>query len=173
MSVQNACQKRDRRDVSSKVSRAEISAFTDGDAAAVRRLFADYAASLEVDLGFQSFDDEVATLPGRYAPPRGAMLVARVDGEAIGCVGVRALDPETCELKRLFVVPAHRGGGTGLRLLEGAVSEARRLGYRRLRLDTIPGMERAQAMYERFGFREIDAYTENPIAGTRYLELDL
>jgi GNAT superfamily N-acetyltransferase len=173
MSVQNACQKRDRRDVSSKVSRAEISAFTDGDAAAVRRLLADYAASLEVDLGFQSFDDEVATLPGRYAPPRGAMLVARVDGEAIGCVGVRAFDPETCELKRLFVVPARRGGGTGLRLLEGAVFEARRLGYRRLRLDTIPGMERAQAMYERFGFREIDAYTENPIAGTRYLELDL
>jgi GNAT superfamily N-acetyltransferase len=173
MSVQNACQKRDRSDVASPVSGADISAFTDDDAAAVRRLFADYAASLSVDLAFQSFDDELAGLPGRYAPPRGALLVARVDGEAVGCVGVRALGAETCELKRLFVVPAHRGDGTGLRLLEGAVSEARRLGYRRLRLDTIPGMERAQAMYERFGFRDIDAYTENPIAGTRFLELDL
>lgn len=159
--------------MSSPMSNADISAFTDRDAAAVRRLFADYAASLSVDLGFQSFDDEVAGLPGRYAPPQGVMLVARVNGEVVGCVGVRALDAETCELKRLFVTPAHRGGGTGLRLLEGAVSEARRLGYRRLRLDTIPGMERAQAMYERFGFRDIDAYTENPVAGTRFLELDL
>ncbi len=155
------------------MSEEDISAFTERDTDAVRRLFAEYAASLPIDLGFQGFPAEVAGLPGRYAPPRGALLVARLDGEAVGCVAVRPIAAETCELKRLFVRPAHRGGGTGLRLLEEAVAAARRIGYRRMRLDTIPGMERAQAMYARFGFREIDAYTTNPIAGTRYLELEL
>jgi GNAT superfamily N-acetyltransferase len=155
------------------VPEREISAFSERDTDAVQRLFAEYAASLAIDLGFQGFDDEVAGLPGHYAPPRGALLVARVDGEAVGCVGVRPLGPGTCELKRLFVRPAHRSSGTGLRLLEEAVASARRLGYRRMRLDTIPGMERAQALYARFGFREIDAYTSNPVAGTQYLELEL
>jgi GNAT superfamily N-acetyltransferase len=173
VSVQNSCQERDSPDVTSPVSRADIRPFADGDVEAVRLLLIEYGASLSIDLAFQSFDDELAELPGRYAPPGGALLVARVDGDPVGCVGLRPLDEETCELKRLFVRPAHRGDGTGLRLLEEGVAEARRLGYRRLRLDTIPGMERAQTLYERFGFRDIAAYTQNPIEGTRFLELEL
>jgi putative acetyltransferase len=173
VSVQNSCEERDSPDLTPPVSTADISPVTDRDADAVRLLLVEYAASLSVDLAFQSFDDELAQLPGRYAPPGGALLIARVDGEPIGCVGLRRLDEETCELKRLFVRAVHRGGGTGLRLLEEAVAEARRLGYRRLRLDTIPGMERAQELYERFGFREIAPYTQNPVAGTRFLELRL
>jgi len=159
--------------VSSPASSGDISAFTERDGDDVRRLFSEYAASLRIDLGFQGFDEEVAGLPGSYAPPGGALLVARVDGETVGCVGVRQLEAETCELKRLFVRPAYRSGGTGLRLLEEAIAAARRIGYRRMRLDTIPGMERAQALYARVGFREIEAYTTNPVAGTRYLELEL
>jgi putative acetyltransferase len=173
VAVQNACQEGDSPAVTAPVSKADISPFAERDVDAVRLLFAEYAASLSIDLAFQSFDDELAGLPGRYTPPDGALFVARVDGEPIGCVGLRSLDAETCELKRLFVRPSQRGGGTGRRLLEEAVAEARRLGYRRLRLDTVPGMERAQALYERFGFREIAAYAQNPIAGTRFLELDL
>jgi putative acetyltransferase len=171
--VQNSCQERDSPDLTPPVSKADIRPFTDCDVETVRLLLLEYAASLSVDLAFQSFDDELSGLPGGYAPPGGALLIARVDGEPIGCVGVRPLDEETCELKRLFVRPGHRGDGTGLRLLEEAVGEARRLGYRRLRLDTIPGMERAQALYERFGFHEIAPYTQNPVAGTRFLELEL
>ena len=159
--------------MSSPVFETDISPFAEQDLEAVRRLFNEYAQSLSVDLAFQSFEDEVAALPGGYAPPTGALLVARVGGEPIGCVALRAIDAETCELKRLFVRPAHRGGGVGLRLLESAVAEARRLGYRRLRLDTIPEMGRAQELYERFGFRDIAAYTENPVAGARFLELEL
>jgi GNAT superfamily N-acetyltransferase len=171
--VQNACRKRDDGIVITPVPEADITAFTERDTRAVQRLFAEYAESLEVDLGFQAFDEEVAALPGRYAPPRGALLVARVDGEAVGCVGIRPLEAEACELKRLFVRPAHRSGGTGRRLLEEALATARRIGYRTIRLDTIPGMERAQTLYARAGFREIAPYTANPVAGTRYLELEL
>jgi GNAT superfamily N-acetyltransferase len=155
------------------VPKSDISPFADEDLEAVHRLFREYAESLSVDLAFQSFEDEIAGLPGRYAPPTGALLVARVDDQTIGCVALRVIDAETCELKRLFVRPAHRGGGVGLRLLESAVAEARRLGYRRLRLDTIPEMGRAQKLYERFGFRDIAAYTKNPVAGARFLELEL
>ena len=173
MSVQNACQERDNRGVTTPVPDADISAFTERDTGAVRLLFAEYAESLEIDLGFQGFGEEVARLPGRYAPPRGALLVARIEGEPVGCVGIRPLDDGACELKRLFVRPAYRSGGTGRRLLEEAVAAARRIGYRTMRLDTIPGMERAQSIYARFGFREIDAYTANPVAGARYLELEL
>ena len=155
------------------MSKSDISPFAEEDLGSVHRLFREYAGSLSVDLGFQSFEDEIAGLPGRYAPPTGALLLARVDDRPIGCVALRAIDAETCELKRLFVRPAHRGGGVGLRLLESAVAEARRLGYRRLRLDTIPEMGRAQELYERFGFRDIAAYTKNPVPGARFLELEL
>jgi putative acetyltransferase len=152
---------------------ADISPFTEDDLDAVRGLFGEYASSLTADLAFQSFDDEMAALPGGYAPPTGALLLARVGGEPIGCVALRRIDARTCELKRLFLRPAHRGSGTGLGLLEAAVAEARRLGYLRLRLDTIPEMARAQALYERYGFREIGPYRENPVAGARFLELEL
>lgn len=139
----------------------------------VRRLIAEYGASLAFDLGFQAFDDELADLPGRYAPPDGALFVATAGGRTIGCVGLRSLGDGTCELKRLYVRPEHRGGGTGRRLVDAALGEARRRGYLRMRLDTVPGMEGAQALYERLGFREIAAYTDNPVAGARFLELVL
>src|SRR3954454_15462115 len=116
-----------------------------------RTLFREYAASLSFALDFQDFDRELALLPGPYAPPRGALLLIR----GAGCVGLRPLDGTTCEMKRLYVRPAARGRGVG-RLLAGAViAEARRLGYARMRLDSTPGMESAQALYERLGVRAV------------------
>lgn len=140
---------------------------------AVRQLLREYAASLSVDLGFQRFDDELATLPGAYAPPGGSLLVARTADELVGCVGVRELDEQTCEMKRLYVRAPQRGSGLGLRLARAAIGEGRRLGYRAMRLDTLPGMEAAQGLYERLGFRDVLPYTSNPVPGTRFLELDL
>lgn len=134
-----------------------------------RVLFREYAASLPFALDFQDFDQELADLPGPYAPPRGALLLAR--GE--GCVGLRPLDPTTCELKRLYVRPSTRGTGLGRRLAEAIVAEARSLGYARMRLDTLPGMEAAQSLYARLGFYEIEGYRPNPIPGARFLELEL
>jgi len=151
----------------------DISHITNGDLDNVRALFHEYAASLPFDLGFQEFEREVAGLPGAYAPPHGLLLIARTDGQATGCVGLRPLDGETCELKRLYVRPALRSAGTGRALTERALDEARRLGYRRIRLDTVPGMERAQSLYARLGFREVAPYVVNPIAGARFLELEL
>jgi ribosomal protein S18 acetylase RimI-like enzyme len=139
----------------------------------VRPLFAEYAASLSFDLSFQGFDDELAGLPGDYAPPTGALLLARVDGEPAGCVALRALDGGTGELKRLFVRPAHRGLGLGRKLVEQALDAAADLGYDAIRLDTTPEMRAAHQLYRTLGFREIEPYRENPVAGARYLELDL
>jgi GNAT superfamily N-acetyltransferase len=139
----------------------------------VRELMRAYADSLPFDLAFQGFDRELAELPGDYAPPRGALLVARIDGRVGGCVALRPFDGDVCEMKRLFVSPAARGRGIGRRLAEAIVDEARRLGYARMRLDTTPGMETAQTLYEQLGFREITPYRHNPIDGTRFLELEL
>src|SRR5689334_18520421 len=110
----------------------------------VRGLMRAYADSLPFDLDFQGFDRELAELPGDYAPPRGALLVARVDGDLGGCVALRPFDGDVCEMKRLFVAPAVRGAGLGRMLARAIVDEARRLGYTRMRLDTTPGMETAQ-----------------------------
>jgi ribosomal protein S18 acetylase RimI-like enzyme len=143
------------------------------DLPAVRELLLEYAAGVGVPLDFQGFDREVADLPGDYAPPRGALLVARVGAELAGCVALRPLGGDACEMKRLFVRPAARGLGLGERLALAIVAEARRLGYRRMRLDTLPAMAAAQSLYERLGFRDIPPYTDNPVAGTRFLELTL
>jgi ribosomal protein S18 acetylase RimI-like enzyme len=143
------------------------------DLPAVRELLLEYAAGVGVPLDFQGFDREVADLPGDYAPPRGALLVARVGAELAGCVALRPLGGDACEMKRLFVRPAARGLGLGERLALAIVAEARRLGYRRMRLDTLPAMDAAQSLYERLGFRDIPPYTDNPVAGTRFLELTL
>jgi GNAT superfamily N-acetyltransferase len=139
----------------------------------VRSLFEEYASSLGVDLSFQEFDREVSALPGDYAPPRGRLLLALRQGQPLGCVGLRPLSDDVCELKRLYVRPAARGSGLGRLLTAKAIDEARRIGYRQMCLDTLPFMDKAIALYQSFGFKEIPAYRYNPVSGTRYLSLDL
>lgn len=141
--------------------------------AAVRRMFEDYAASLAVSLDFQNFAAELAALPGAYARPAGGLLLALDGAEPAGCVAFRPLEPGVAEMKRLYVRPAARGGGCGRLLVERAVADVRAAGYRCLRLDTLPGMERALGLYLSLGFVEIQPYRHNPVPGARYLELDL
>ena len=129
----------------------------------------EYAAWLEVDLCFQNFEQELAGLPGDYAPPRGRLLIA----EGAGCVALRAIDSEVCEMKRLYLRPEHRGSGLGRRMVQAIIDEARSVGYRRMRLDTMPKMDSAQRLYASLGFREIAAYRYNPEPGARFLELAL
>jgi ribosomal protein S18 acetylase RimI-like enzyme len=138
---------------------------------AVRRLFAEYAAELPVDLGFQGFTEELATLPGVYGAPRGVLLLAWSDGVPAGCVGVRPLDAATGELKRLYVRPAYRGRGLARGLATAALAEARSRGYARILLDTLPTMIEAQRLYKGLGFREIQPYRPNPVVGAKYMEL--
>jgi putative acetyltransferase len=140
---------------------------------AARTLFREYQAALGVDLGFQDFENELATLPGQYAAPDGRLLLARADGAIAGCVALRPLGDGACEMKRLFVRPEYRAYGVGRMLAERVMAEARAIGYRRMCLDTLPSMERAQQLYEVLGFREIEPYRANPVAGTKYLGLDL
>lgn len=173
MSAPASCRYRDFVSTGAPVSEPGIARAGKGDLPDIRALLAEYAEGVGVPLDFQGFDREVAELPGAYAPPRGALLVARIDGAAAGCAALRPLDDETCEMKRLFVRPGARGLGLGERLALAVLAEARRLGYRRMRLDTLPAMASAQALYERLGFRDIEPYTDNPVAGTRFLELQL
>ncbi|MBS0395908.1 MAG: GNAT family N-acetyltransferase, partial [Proteobacteria bacterium] len=128
---------------------------------------------LGVDLGFQDLGHELETLPAQYGPPSGAFLLARDGTRALGGVGLRALEPAVAELKRLYVVPAARGTGTGRALVVAMLERARALGYRRVRLDTLPAMAEAQALYRALGFREIAPYRFNPLPGTAYFELGL
>ena len=140
----------------------------------VRELFREYQQSLNVDLCFQSFEEELATLPGRYAPPQGAIMFAEAEDGAIqGVVALRALDPFTAEMKRLGIKPAAQGLGLGRALAVAIIEIARNRGYSRLRLDTLPSMNIAISLYRRLGFVEIEPYTVNPIEGALYLELPL
>lgn len=139
-----------------------------------RELFLEYAESIGFSLCFQSFDKELADLPGKYAPPNGRLLLATLDSQLAGCVALRELDDHICEMKRLFIRPQYRGKGLGRALAEHLISEARQIGYTHMRLDTVePFMKDAVAMYRRLGFAEIAAYCENPIAGALYMELQL
>lgn len=143
------------------------------DLEAVRSLFQEYADSLGVDLNYQGFDREVRDLPGDYAPPMGTLLLARNNHEIVGCVGVRALDERTAEMKRLYVRPAGRGLGLGRTLAEAAINFARAAGYERMRLDTLPQMQRAQELYRALGFVTIEPYRYSAVPGTVFLELEL
>ena len=144
------------------------------DLARAGELFAEYGASLGAHVQcIQDFAAEVAGLPGAYAPPRGRLLLARAEGRAAGCVALRSLEEDDGELKRLYVRPAYRGLRLGRALAEAALAEARRIGYRRVRLDTLPTMTAALALYRALGFRPVEPYGAAPIPGALYLGLDL
>ncbi len=139
-----------------------------------RALFREYETWIETDLCFQNFEKELAELPGRYAPEDGRLLLAFFKDELAGCVALRRLDEDTCEMKRLFLRPAFQGKGLGRQLAEKIIDEAREMGYSKMRLDTIPGkMDNAIELYRSFGFREIAAYTNNPVPGAIFMELEL
>ncbi len=139
----------------------------------VRDLFREYASSLEVDLGYQNFPSELAELPGAYASPDGRLLVANVGDDRAGCVAIRRLNDGVCEMKRLYVRPAHRGAAIGRQLVLAAIDVARGLGYREMWLDTLPTMSRAQKLYVELGFQKIDSYGSAHAPGTRFYGLRL
>ena len=143
----------------------------------VREIFLEYASKLDVDLSFQDFEEELATLPGEYAPPRGQIILAEVDGALAGCCALRPLDTadysNAAEMKRLYVRKAFRGFGLGRSLAEAILDAARLRGYACVLLDTLDGMESARALYTDLGFEEIPPYYHNPVAGSHYLKVDL
>ncbi len=141
--------------------------------ATVRELFLEYQRWLGLDLCFQNFSAELATLPGDYAPPSGRLLLALRDARPAGCIALRRMDDATCEMKRLFVRPEFQALRIGRALAERVIAEARVIGYARMRLDTLPVMTRAHALYAALGFREIPPYCHNPVPRARYLELSL
>jgi ribosomal protein S18 acetylase RimI-like enzyme len=141
------------------------------DVEATVRLFNAYASSLGVDLAYQDFATELATLPGKYTPPAGELLLARrSDGEPLGCVALRPMQPHgCCEMKRLYVTPQSRGLGLGSALVDAVIGEAVRIGYREMRLDSLPTMTEAMALYRKIGFVPIEPYYDTPIIGTVFL----
>jgi putative acetyltransferase len=161
-----------------------IPAETPGQILQARELFLEYAQSLGFSLCFQNFDQELANLPGHYAPPSGRLLLAEYEDQLAGCVALHRLelpqlelpqpDDGVCEMKRLYLRPQFRGKGLGRALADRIIAEAREIGYLSIRLDTVePAMREAVAMYRKLGFREIAPYCQNPIAGALYMELQL
>ncbi|MGI8734615.1 MAG: GNAT family N-acetyltransferase [Pyrinomonadaceae bacterium] len=144
------------------------------DVQQVRKLFEEYVSWLGIDLCFQNYEKELAELPGEYAPPSGRLLIAYADDQVAGCAALRDLGNGVCEMKRLFVRPAFRGARLGWNLAEAVLKEARGIGYKRIRLDTLPGkMDRAIAMYRFLGFKDIEPYYNNPVVGAAFMELVL
>jgi putative acetyltransferase len=141
--------------------------------ATARALFREYAEAIGTDLEYQGFAAELAALPAPYVPPKGALLVARVGSDVAGCVGLRPLDSHTSEMKRLYVRSAYRSWGLGKRLVEAVIHAAQRAEYNELRLDTLPSMAAAQALYHRLGFVEIPPYNNTHLPGTRFYALKL
>ena len=150
-----------------------VNAFSDEHVACARKLFREYAGSLGVDLSFQNFETELAELPGDYAPPRGLLLLAFDGEEPAGCAALRRFDGLTCEMKRLYVRPAFRKTGLGRTLARRIIGEARRIGYQRMVLDTLPAMKAAQKLYRSLGFVSAEPYRHNPVPGAEFMELDL
>ena len=151
----------------------EIREINSTDLDEIRKLFYEYADSLGVSLDFQHFDEELAGLPGDYNPPTGRLLMALVDGHAAGCVALRKLEENICEMKRLYVRPSYQGRNIGRRLAESVIKEAKEIGYRKMRLDTLPSMRAAQALYATLGFSETEPYRHNPVDGAVFMELVL
>ena len=149
-------------------------AISDEDIQKARGLFEEYATALGFTLCFQNFDQELKNLPGDYASPNGRLLLAAEEDQLAGCIAMRKLGPGVCEIKRLFLRPAYRGKGLGKVLVESIIGEARKLGYTRMRLDTLPGrMDTAIALYRSIGFVEIEPYCEKPVEGAKFMELNL
>ncbi len=145
----------------------------DEDFEIIKGLFVEYADSLGFDLGFQGFEEELANLPGDYASPEGCLLLAVYQEQVAGCVGLGKLSESICEMKRLYVRPDLRGLKIGIALAEAIIEQARKVGYTCIRLDTVPSMETARALYVSLGFKEIEPYRYNPIEGTVFMELNL
>lgn len=146
---------------------------TDADLDAIIQLFKAYTLWLNIDLTFQDFATELSSLPGKYSPPGGSLLLARssATGEPLGCIGIRPMSLEgVCEMKRLYVPPQGRGLGLGKALIDAAIKEAERIGYARMRLDTLPRMAVAVDLYRKNGFVQIEAYYDTPLAGTMFFE---
>jgi putative acetyltransferase len=147
---------------------------SDDEIQLARQLFREYEAGIGISLCFQNFDEEVAALPGKYAPPDGRLLLAYVDERVAGCIALRKRDGKTCEMKRLFVRPGFRGLRLGRLLVNAIINEARNIGYERMRLDTMPGrMDTAIALYNALGFKEIAPYYDSPVADSKFMELVL
>jgi putative acetyltransferase len=138
-----------------------------------RRLIEEYASALNVDLSFQDLAQELAQLDHEYGPPAGAFLIASEGGVSLGCVGVRALSADTAEMKRLYVIAQARGRGLGRVLASAAIDAAKRLGYARLLLDTLPTMQEARTLYASLGFEQVEPYRFNPIENTAFMQRDL
>jgi ribosomal protein S18 acetylase RimI-like enzyme len=151
-----------------------IQAQSEDEISRARLLFEEYAAGLEIDLCFQNFDKELAGLPGEYVPPSGRLFLAVEMDQTLGCVALRKIGEDVCDMKRLYVRPGFRGTGLGSTLAASIISAAREIGYQRMRLDTLPGkMDRAIAMYRTLGFKEIEPYYSNPVEGALFMELEL
>ena len=150
-----------------------VSATTPAHIQVIGDLFREYEQCLQVDLCFQRFEEELVGLPGQYAPPQGALLLAVESGQEAGCVAMRPLSGKACEMKRLYVRPAHLGRGIGKKLAVTVIELARSAGYVRMRLDTLEKLKPALALYDSLGFEKRSAYYENPLAGVVYLEREL